>query len=322
MRGAVRKHYLLLAHDQPDHVVRLIRRLDDAESTFWLHVDARVDIEQWSLVTDHPDVVVVGPRVSCVWGTWSMVEAQLAQMRACLAGGEPGYLIMLSGQSYPVKTIAHIDRYLTEHAESVHMDLWALEARWPDNHRDRLDYFCIPMSEDKGDIRLLRPRQQMNARELAGWTRRLLRETDVRRTVEVLRTIGRRRPDVSREVVGGSQWWALPWDVARALMAHAGRHPEYEEFLRWSQFPDETYFQTLLSTLDPEAGSSARPSPTYVDWTEGDWDLPRAMDASDVDDLLHLPEHVLFARKFLTPSSDSARAALDAVLDGGLADGR
>lgn len=44
----MRKHYLLLAHDQPDHVVRLIDRLDDGDSTFWLHLDARVDIEGWT----------------------------------------------------------------------------------------------------------------------------------------------------------------------------------------------------------------------------------------------------------------------------------
>lgn len=268
-------------------------------------------------MTTHAHVVVVQPRVSCVWGTWSMVEAQLAQVRACLAAGEPGYLVMLSGQSYPVKSSAHIDRYLTENAHRVHLDLWPLAERWPDNFRDRLDYFCIPMSEAKGNIRLLRPRGEMNARELVGWTRRLLREVGARRTVEVLRTIGRRRPEVKADVVGGSQWWALPWEVAIDLVGHAERHPEHEEFLRWSQFPDETYVQTVLSSMAPELAAAAGPSLMHVDWTEGDWDLPRVLGVGDVDVLLGLPDHVLFARKLLTPSSDRAREAIDAHLDTG-----
>ncbi len=206
----VRKHYLLLAHDQPQHVGRLVERLDDGESSFWLHLDPRADDEAWRSVLAHPCVVSVEPRVACLWGTWSMVEATLTMVRACLDSGPPGHLVMLSGQSYPVKSNQHIDDHLTAHADLVHMDLWALEERWPDNYRDRLDYFCLPRSEAKSDLRLLRRRQEMNLRELVGWTRRLVRESGPREALAVLRTIGQERPDVAHLVVGGSQWWAMP----------------------------------------------------------------------------------------------------------------
>ena len=314
----MQKHYLLLAHDQPDHVLRLVRRLDDGESTFWVHLDARVAIGPWCGVLDHPKVQLDEPRVICIWGTWSMVEAQLAQLRACLTSREPGgHVIMLSGQSYPVKSPAHIDYYLSAHPSAIHMDVWDLTERWPDNFRDRLDYFCIPMSEAKGNIRLLRPRGEMSARELVGWTRRLLRDVGPRRTAAVLGTIGQARPDVADRFVGGSQWWALPWGVARGLVSHHELHPEFSEFARWSQFPDETFFQTLLVTMNAALREDATPSLTHVDWTEGDWDLPRIMGTRDVETLLNLPDHVLFARKFVTPASDDAREALDASLDRG-----
>lgn len=308
----MRKHYLLLAHDQPDHVLRLVERLDDGEATFWLHLDARVDLDQWAVVTAHESVVVVQPRVRCLWGTWSMVEAQLAQVRACLAGGDPGYLVMLSGQSYPVKSNAHIDAYLSSHAELVHMDLWPLEQRWPDNHRDRLDYYCLPTSEEKGALLLLRQRQEMNARELLGWSRRLVRERGLRQTATILRTIGQRRPDVADLVMGGSQWWAMPWDTAQDLVAFDEANPEVADFLRWSQFPDETFVQTLVSLMDETLEARLGPTLTLVDWTEGDWDLPRVMTTSDVPALLGSPDHVLFARKFLTPDSAEVLDVLDA----------
>ncbi|WP_165355115.1 beta-1,6-N-acetylglucosaminyltransferase [Nocardioides oleivorans] len=313
----MRKHYLVLAHDQPDHVGRLIDRLADEDATFWLHLDPRAVDREWRDVVSRSDVVAVEPRVRCIWGTWSMVEATLAMVRACLGAGTPGHLVMLSGQSYPIKTTAQIDAYLSSHPDLVNMDLWRLDERWPDNHRDRLDYFCIPMTETKGNLRLLRPRQDMNARELVGWTRRLLRETGLRRAIEVLRVIGRPRPDVRSQVVGGSQWWAMPWDTASRMMAFHGSHPDYAEFFRWSQFPDETFFQTLLVAMDEGLTATVGPTLTHVDWTEGDWDLPRAMGHEDVATLLTLPEHVLFARKFLAPDSSRVIAALEDALGAG-----
>ncbi|WP_165807066.1 beta-1,6-N-acetylglucosaminyltransferase [Nocardioides currus] len=313
----MRKHYLVLAHDQPGHVRRLVERLDDGESTFWLHLDARSPLTAWDAVVASSDVRLVEPRATCLWGTWSMVEPQVNQLRACLASDDPGYVVALSGQSYPVKSTAYIDRFLTEHAGAVHMDLWRLEDRWSDNHRDRLDYFCIPMSERKGDLLLLRPRREMNARELVGWTRRLIREHGLRRAVEVLRIIGEPRPHVKDRIAGGSQWWAMSWETALAVMAYRDEHPELEEFMRWSQYPDESYFQSLAVGVDPTLWEHVGPTLTHIDWTEGDWDLPRAMTPRDVPALVTLPDHMLFARKFLSPGGDDAVAALDEALASG-----
>lgn len=313
----MRKHYLLFAHDQPAHAARLVRRLDDGESRFWLHLDQRSDIEDWDEVLATGIVSVVAPRVRIVWGGWSQVQAMLAMVRSCLASGDPGYVVMMSGQSYPIKSTAQIDSYLEQHRDLLHMDLWDLSERWPDNYRNRIDYFCIPMSESKGDLALLRRRQEMNARELFGWTRKLVRRLGLREAVETLRLIGRRRPDVRDRVVGGSTWWAMPWEVLNDVMAHHAAHPEYAEFLRWSMFADEQFFQTLLVTMDPAIRSRIAPTLTHVDWTEGDWDLPRTMGPSDLDTLLELPEGVLFARKFLTPQSDVVVDELDEALSRG-----
>lgn len=310
----MRKHYLLFAHDQPEHVVRLVNRLDDGRSTFWLHLDAKSDAAQWQDVAAMSSVVMVQPRVRIVWGTWSQVEAMLAMVRACVAGGVPGYLVMISGQSYPVKSADHIASYLEAHSEMLHMDLWELDERWPDNFRNRLDYFCIPLSEAKGDLGLLRRRQDMNPRELFGWSRRLVRTLGLRKAVETLRVIGSDRPDVESQVVGGSTWLAMPWEVAVSLLDFHERRPEYAQFLRWSQFADEAYFQTLLVAMDPTIRQRVAPSLTHVDWTEGDWDLPRTMGTKDLATLLALPDHVLFARKFLAHASDGVLDDLDAAI--------
>ena len=312
--ATLRKHYLLFAHDQPEHVARLVGRLDDGQSTFWLHLDARSEISLWKSVVDLDPVVLVEPRVRVIWGTWSLVEAMLAMVRACLDSGSPGYVVMISGQSYPVKSTAFIDTYLAQHRQLLHMDLWELADHWPHNYRNRLDYFCVPLSDTKGDLGLLRRRQDMNLRELLGWSRSLARRLGFRQALATMRLIGKPRPDVADRVIGGSMWWAMPWEVLETLMEHHARHPEYAEFLRWSQFADEAFFQTLLVTLDPDIRTRIAPTLTHVDWTEGDWDLPRTMGADDVPGLMALPDHVIFARKFLEPASSDARAAVDEAL--------
>ncbi len=305
---------MLFAHDQPGHVARLIDQLDDGEASFWLHLDARSDEAQWQEVLTRTGVVMVEPRIRVVWGTWSQVEAMLAMVRTCVTRGVPGYLVMMSGQSYLVKSAQHISSYLEAHRDLLHMDLWDLQERWPDNFRNRLDYFCIPLSDAKGDLGLLRRRQDMNPRELFGWSRRLVRKLGLAGAARTLRVIGSKRPDVTSRVMGGSTWWAMPWAVAVKMLAYHEEHPEFADFLRWSQYADESFFQTLLVNMDPHIRRRIAPTLTFVDWTEGDWDLPRVMTMDDVPMLLDQPSHVLFARKFLAPVSDTAAAALDAVL--------
>lgn len=36
--------YLIVAHHQPPKTARLVRALDDADSHFFIHIDAKVDI--------------------------------------------------------------------------------------------------------------------------------------------------------------------------------------------------------------------------------------------------------------------------------------
>lgn len=307
----MKKHYLVLVHTDPDLMGRIVDRLDDGESTFWIHLDAKADDADWQDLYRRPAVRTVEPRVSCLWGTWSLVQATLSTMHAALTSADPGYLVLFSGQTYPIRSRAEINDYLERHSGRIHMECLPLQELWPDNYRHRLDYFCVPLSSRPGDITLLRPRQKMSARELFGWTRRLVRTKGLASAVEILRTIGSPRPDVADRVVGGSQWWGMPWEVGQALLRHHAQCPEYAEFLRWAQYPDESFFQTLVATAPDDLRSQLAPSLTHVDWTEGDWDLPRVLNASDAPALQGLPEHILFARKVSTASSGDLMDLLD-----------
>lgn len=309
------KNYVVLAHTGPSQVMRLVRRLGDADSTVWLHLDAAVSIDAWGDVLAHPAVRLVEPRTTCVWGTWSIVAATLTALAQVVREGRPGHVVLLSGQCYPLRSNADIDRRFDD-SPKVHMEVDSLPSLWPDNYGHRLHYLNIPVSERPGDYLLVKPWRDMNPREAIGWGRRLVRELGWRRAVTVSRLLARRRPDVADKVRGGSQWWAMPWDVVVALLDFEAAHPELQEFLRWAHAPDELFFQTVVSSMYGEALAGVlASSPTHVDWTPGDWDLPRVLVADDVPLLSALDDGILFARKFDGVRSAEALEMIDLQLD-------
>jgi hypothetical protein len=63
----------------------------------------------------------------------------------------------------------------------------------------------------------------------------------------------------------GSQWWALTRQAAEWMLDEIDRRPEYVEFCRHTEIPDEHFFQTLLAN-SPFVEEN-RPSIMYADWS-------------------------------------------------------
>lgn len=313
---AMHKNYVILAHAQPAHVLRLVRRLDDDASTIWLHIDAAVSLSEWQDVIRQPAVRLVEPRTRCVWATWSIVAATITALSVMMREGREGYVFLLSGQTYPVRPNVDINRLVASDPERIRMQVACLPDIWPDNYQQRVNLLTIPISDRAGDYVMVKTWGDMTAREAFGWARRLVREIGWRRSMSVFRLLGRRRPDVVDVVRGGSQWWGMPWRVVADLLQHHEARPDWEDFFRWTFAPDELFFQTMVSDLyGTSLADRLAPSPTHVDWTPGDWDLPRVLVSDDVPQLLMLDNDVLFARKFEIERSREALDLLDDHLD-------
>ena len=75
------------------------------------------------------DVRVLRDWVNVEWGGFSMVEAMLAPMRAAVAGGEFDWLVLLSGQHYPVSPLPEIERFLAATEFDGFVDLGVVVAQ-------------------------------------------------------------------------------------------------------------------------------------------------------------------------------------------------
>src|SRR5690242_20428725 len=98
----MRLAYLILSHQLPNQVVRLVRALRDPGDSFFIHVDRRADPETHRTLSqrlsDDPAVHFVPPRV-CYWGSFGIVQATIEAIRSLMSCGV-GFdrVLLLSGQ--------------------------------------------------------------------------------------------------------------------------------------------------------------------------------------------------------------------------------
>jgi hypothetical protein len=313
------KHYLVIAHRGPAQVHRLVRHLDDGSSQVWIHLDAKSSSAGWEWVAEHPAATLVTPRQACVWGAWSQVESILVTLRAALRSNRPGYVVLLSGQDYPVKSAAAIDTYLSRHSNAVHLEGGTLAEVWGERASWKTDSYCVPFSGDRGDLKLIPPLSSLTPRERVNWARLLVGREGLRAGLRLVADLTPPRRAVVANQRGGASWWGMPWTVATSVLEYLDAHPEFERYYRYTQCPDEIIFHTVIEQLRL-AGQVGKvlPKLTHVVWPPDNTGSPKVFGMEDLAALLALPEHVLFARKLDLDHDAELFDALDKAIDGTL----
>ena len=267
--------YLILAHDQPGRLERLVGRLPP-DSPILIHFDRRGRAEDWARVQAFaarvPNVVLTA-RHRCQWGNYGIIAATLELIRGLVRSGQPfDYAMLLSGADYPIKSNARIAKYLGQHDGDEFIESFSLSApnRW---------------TQDEG---------------LYGTPGKVLRRHLWFRS-RVYRLPGRpRRLPLGMTPFGGAQWWCLTSGAIRHIVRFTHDHPEVERFFRWSFIPDESFIQTVVSN-SPFADRITGDDLRLAIWNRPDPPYPAVLKAADLSALLG--SHKLFARKF-DPQAD------------------
>ena len=262
--------YIIRAHHAPEHLVRLVSKLDTEGTSFFVHVNKRTDDETYSRM--------VGPlreranvhwlrRHPCHWGGFSLVEATLEGIdEVCRRGVNADYTILLSGQDYPIRSNREIVSYLGARRGSSFLDHSALPSdRWSDENGglDRIRYWHF---------------QRVSFRT------RLLRVRIPRRFPRGLLPYG------------GSAFWCLSHEAIQYVHRFVRENPSVVRFFRHVLHPDESFVQTVIMN-SPLKDSVINDDLHYIDWSERRPN-PRTLGRGDVDKILSSGK--LFARKFPT----------------------
>lgn len=278
---------IVLAHEDPAHVHRLVEALDPFP--VFLHCDARTPESVFRAMTDGlPDRVRLLPRIRTGWAKWENVAAEVEGYRAALAETDATHVAVLTGSDYP---LAHPDEIRA-----------LLEA-----HRDESFVAANPLPYAEwgrdGGVSRIRFRHW-------AWRKQMLRLPIPRR--------------VPRDVVfaGGSQLKVLARNHAAAVVDTVDTRPDLVRFWRRTWVADETFVPSVLSSPALTPGFDAEHVPHSLWWIG--WDgtarkSPPWLTTADAGRLLErrtMPDDDtphLFARKFSTERSGDLLDVVDAA---------
>jgi hypothetical protein len=275
--------YLILAHKLPGHLVRLVRRLDTAGASFLIHIDRKTDGRTYRRLVrqlgDRPNVHFL-TRHTCYWGQFGIVRATNEGIATAIGAGLPfDYLVLLSGQDYPIKTNEQIEDFFGRQGGMAFIHHRPLpKADWPGGGWDRIERWYFPL---RGGFLAFPPGRGMPPRGEVPPHERLLRRVPM----------PKRAFPAALRPFGGSQMWCLARAHVEYLAWFLRRHRRVVDFFRRTYIPDELFFQSILLS-SPLRDTIVNECLTYVGYQR-----PGAvLLADDLGELLGTPH--LFARKF------------------------
>ncbi len=273
--------YILLCHKDAEGVVAQARRLTAAGDYVAIHFDGNANPEDFERIraalSPNAGVTFTKRRVKCGWGAWSLVEASLLAVRAAVAAfPRATHFYMLSGDCMPIKSAeyahAFLDREDVDYVESF--DFF------------KSDWIKTGIKEER-----LIYRHWFNERN----TKALFYAS-----MNLQKRLGlSRRVPADIQVQIGSQWWCLRRRTVEALLRFCAERRDVMRFFRTTWIPDETFFQTLVRHLVPEAEIQTR---TLTFLIFSDYGMPVTF-YNDHYDLL-LSQDYLFARKISPDAMD------------------
>lgn len=259
--------YLILCHDSPDRIVRLVTRIlsDDETGQVVIHFDKNSSRAKFNELKtrlyDASRCHIVEQRVKCGWGQWSLVEATFLLICEALNNKTTHYYLV-SENCYPVKPIESLKKFLYNHKNNDFIE--CEDASWVTDGVSEGRYQYLYFFNKKKYPRLHRWGYKMQSRLLK-----------------------KRKTPKGLAIRFGSQWWCL---TNRTLNKIVDSHYAYRGFFVYTWIPDEMYIQSLIWKLSRK---------TVISKTLTYYNFDECGHPESVDKLKTYPESVFFARKFI-----------------------
>lgn len=231
--------YLVLEHAEPERLGALLEALSHPDSAAIVHVDVRADLDAFRHAAPS-DTLWLEDRIVGYHLGWAIVEATIRLLRAAPV---VDYYVLLSGDSYPLRTQGQIHRYLSSRGGSEWMSLLPLPAQQVRKPITRLTRYYF-----HHDPR--RSRLEWFAGKVA---HRIAPRRDYRAALGNL------------EPWCGSQWWTLSRSAVEQVLRTMDERPDFVRFCQHTATPDEHFFHIILGS-DPEFRARALPSLMYADF--------------------------------------------------------
>ncbi|MCO5934670.1 beta-1,6-N-acetylglucosaminyltransferase [Mucilaginibacter sp. RB4R14] len=274
------KAYIIIAHKAPAQLHRLISRLNDGKSEFFIHIDKKADLKQFDNLNDFGNSLHFLERFDSKWGSLGAIQPFLSGLIA-IKDSETEFdrIMLLSGQDYPIKSNDEIDEFFVSSPYSVFINYFPIPnyERWPGSDRGglyRVDkyYFGLEWYE------LFSSR--------------------------FLNLVSAYVPFLRREIPNGMKpftgqtWWNLDTYALNYILNYVAQHPEYLHFHKNTFVADEVFVQMIIgnSTDERLLNSIENSEKRFTIWEKVSNPHPVILKVTDFMAIASSDD--LFARKF------------------------
>lgn len=276
----MKKAYIIMAHKNPLQVRRLISRLNDGFSEFFIHIDQTVAIAPFEIIKEISQVVQFVERADSKWGGFGFVQASLNGLKAVRDSNKYfDRVFLLSGQDYPIKSNDYINDFLEKHAKSVFIDYFPIPdyQKWDGKDRGglyRVDKFYFGLK----------------------WYE-LLQSRSINLLSTYLPFLRRKIPNEMKPFAG-SAWWSVDLYTLNYILDYHKTHPEYRAFHQSTFVPDELFLQMIVGNSKDEVllKSLENDNHRLIIWGNAAAAHPNTLKANDFAAIQASEQ--LFARKF------------------------
>ncbi|NYJ28050.1 beta-1,6-N-acetylglucosaminyltransferase [Allomuricauda sp. ARW1Y1] len=266
-----RKHaYLIMAHNEPELLCKLLQCLDDERNDIYLHLDQKFDAvseEELKNQCQFSEVYFI-ERKPIYWSGYSQIDCELRLLKAAVPNGY-AYYHLLSGVDLPIKSQDYIHNFFKEHDGKQFLSVTKVKD-WKRASRYKYYHFI-----------------EINKRLPRKWSRSL------RYPFAMLQTclfIDRFRNSELKEFYWGQAWFSITHDFAKYIV---GKEPFIAANFDHGFFNDEVFMQTLLMNSEFKDSWSSMGYMRLIDWDRG---KPYTWTSNELDELL--ATKALFSRKF------------------------
>ncbi|QQL48291.1 beta-1,6-N-acetylglucosaminyltransferase [Mucilaginibacter ginkgonis] len=274
--------HLILTYTNPKLTERLIKRLNQPEFTFYVHVDKKLSIEPYLYLRKYTNVFLIHNREDVRWAGFNTIKATFKCIQEIAATEvKYDYINFISGQDYPIKSGKYMLEFFKKNKGKQFIEYASIEDQWIEA-LPRITNYHFANFTFRGRYRLEKiinfflPKREL--------------------------------PD-NLKPYGKSMFWMLTMDCALYVVDFFREHKELARFFLFTWGSDEFAFQTVLMNShykDSVVNNDFR----YIDWSQGgahpkiltEADLPKIKASND-----------LFARKFDENMSDEFMDTLDSL---------
>jgi hypothetical protein len=278
--------HIIITHKNPLQIERMVKKMQHPQFDFYIHVDKKVDINNYQYLTQISGVKLIKNRLNCNWGGYSTLQAMVSSLKeVILTGVNYGFYNLLSGQDYPLRSSNYIYNFLLENAQKSFIYYETENSDWWENAVHRFQRYHLTDFNFKG-------------------------KTFIEGLINKVMPI--RKFPFSMKLYGGckSSWWTLNKESAIYVATFFSNETRMNKFLKFCWGTDEFIIPTILVN-SPLKDSIVNDNLRYIDFPSG-MANPKILELNDIDKMMS--SHMLFARKFDITLNTDILDRIDALI--------